>query len=103
MIEIITISRQFGSGGREVEKRLADALLCAYYDKEIIKEVAEQSGLSEEYVENYSEANFTRNFPFTFCRTIPTFYIKSPSDTIQLAQTKAIKAHLQSKNMYLYF
>ena len=91
MNKIITISRQFGSGGREVGKRLADALMCAYYDKEIIKEVAVKSGLSEEYVEKYSESTFTRNYPFTFARTVPTTYIQSPSDKLHLTQVNVIK------------
>lgn len=91
MSKIITINRQFGSGGREVGKRLADALMCAYYDKELIKEVSEKSGLTEDYVEKYSESNFTRNYSFTFGRTIPASYIQPPSDTIQIAQSKIIK------------
>ena len=43
---IITVSRQFGSGGREVGKRLAEALGVAYYDREIITAVAQRSGLA---------------------------------------------------------
>ena len=35
-MRIITISREFGSGGRELGKRLADALGFAYYDREIV-------------------------------------------------------------------
>ena len=49
-MRIITVSREFGSGGREVGKRLADALGVAYYDREIISEVAEKSSLDENYV-----------------------------------------------------
>ena len=44
-MRIVTISREFGSGGREIGKRMADILGCAYYDKEIITSVAEKSGL----------------------------------------------------------
>ena len=36
---VITIGREFGSGGREIGKRLADELQIAYYDKEVIKEI----------------------------------------------------------------
>lgn len=49
-MRIITISRQFGSGGRELGKRLADALGWDYYDREIIERLAEEDGLDEEYV-----------------------------------------------------
>ena len=40
MNRIITVGRQFGSGGRELGKRLADELGCPYYDKDIIREIA---------------------------------------------------------------
>ena len=46
MRKIITVSREFGSGGRELGKRLAEALGVAYYDREIITAVAEKSGLA---------------------------------------------------------
>jgi len=49
-MRIITISRQFGSGGRELGKRLAEALGWDYYDKEIIQTLAEEQGLEPEYV-----------------------------------------------------
>ncbi|HCA33542.1 MAG TPA: cytidylate kinase-like family protein, partial [Lachnospiraceae bacterium] len=40
MSRIITIGRQFGSGGREIGRRLAERLGIAYYDKEIVTEIA---------------------------------------------------------------
>ena len=43
---VITISREFGSGGREIGKRLADALGLAYYDSEIITMIAKETGMS---------------------------------------------------------
>lgn len=45
---IITISRQFGSGGRNIAKRLAEELEIPFYDKEIISKAAEESGIDEE-------------------------------------------------------
>ena len=41
---IITISRQYGSGGREIGRRLAERLGIPYYDKELIILAAERSG-----------------------------------------------------------
>lgn len=55
MNKIITISREFGSGGREIGKRLADELGYAYYDVEVIKEISKEIGMSEEYINNISE------------------------------------------------
>ena len=42
MNRIITIGREFGSGGREVGKRLSEALGIAYYDREIVEEIAKR-------------------------------------------------------------
>lgn len=53
--KIITISREFGSGGRSIGKTLAEKLDIPYYDKELIKQVAEETGLSPQYVENAGE------------------------------------------------
>ena len=52
---IITIGRQFGSGGREIGKKLADALGIAYYDKEILEVAARESGLNREVFEQADE------------------------------------------------
>ncbi len=52
---IITIGRQFGSGGREIGRYLADLLGIAYYDKELINEASKSSGLSTEYFEKADE------------------------------------------------
>ncbi len=49
-MRIITISRQFGSGGRELGKRLADHLGWDYYDREIIDRLAEDQDLEPDYV-----------------------------------------------------
>ncbi|MBR5428899.1 MAG: cytidylate kinase-like family protein [Firmicutes bacterium] len=68
-MRIITVSREFGSGGREVGKRLADALGIAYYDREIIAEVAEKSALDEGYVEYALGQGLLNNFRFTFSHT----------------------------------
>ena len=50
-MRIITISREFGSGGRELGKRLADILGFDYYDREIITAIAQAQGMDENYVE----------------------------------------------------
>ncbi|MCQ2504492.1 MAG: cytidylate kinase-like family protein [Saccharofermentans sp.] len=54
-IKIITVSRQFGSGGRSIAKQLADKLGFDYYDKEIIENVALETGFSKEYIERKGE------------------------------------------------
>ena len=52
---IITISREFGSGGRFIGEEVAKKLGIAYYDKDIIGQIAEQSGLSPEYIKENAE------------------------------------------------
>lgn len=49
---IITISREYGSGGRYVGRLIADKLGIKLYDKDLIIEVAKETGLSEEYIES---------------------------------------------------
>ena len=63
MSRIITISREFGSGGRELGKRLADSLGVDYYDREIITAIAEQTGLGENYVEQILESHAWTKIP----------------------------------------
>ena len=52
---IITISREYGSGGRYIGKLIADKLGIKLYDKQFITKVAEETGLSEEYIENHEQ------------------------------------------------
>ena len=52
---IITISRQFGSGGRTIGRALAQQLGWKFYDKELVNAVALETGFAEEYVEEHGE------------------------------------------------
>ena len=45
----VTIGREFGSGGREIGRQLAEHLHFAYYDLEIVKEIAKRTDMAEEY------------------------------------------------------
>ncbi len=49
---VITLSREYGSGGRYIGRLIADKLGIKFYDKEFITKIAEETGLSEEYIEN---------------------------------------------------
>lgn len=53
--KIITISREFGSGGRFIGEEVAKKLGISYYDKNIISRIAEKSGLSPEYIQENAE------------------------------------------------
>ena len=52
---IITVGRQFGSGGHEIAEKLAKKLDIPFYDKELLKRAAKESGLCEEIFENFDE------------------------------------------------
>ena len=65
-MKIITISREFGSGGRELGKRLADVLGWDYYDREIIAAIAERKGMDESYVEKALEQRVWQGMSLTF-------------------------------------
>ncbi len=55
--EIITIGREFGSGGHEVGRRLAAELGLKLYDKELLKLMAQESNICEQVLEDYDEKN----------------------------------------------
>ncbi len=67
-MKIITISREFGSGGRELGKRLADALGIACYDQQLIEMVAEKENLDLAYVANRTERDMRSFYPATIAR-----------------------------------
>ncbi len=52
---VITISREFGSGGRTVGKKVAQALGLPCYDRELLQKIAQESGFNENYVKDAGE------------------------------------------------
>lgn len=93
---IVTISREYGSGGRYVGELLAKELNIPFYDKDIIRMVAEKSGLSEGFIERSDE-----NLPNTFLHNLKysayssydsiAFYETPVTDKVFLAQSTIIK------------
>ena len=57
--KIISIGRSFGAGGKTIGKLVADHLNIPYYDSELLKETAKNSGLSEKYLESVDEKDIT--------------------------------------------
>ena len=91
MNRIITISREFGSGGREIGKRLADKLGYAYYDSEIINILAKKTGLSEEYIKSISEKGiYPIQLQFRKSFSAGTLIQKNQTD-ILVEQTKILR------------
>ena len=65
MNRIITVGREFGSGGRELGRRLAEELHFEYYDREIIEQIARHTDFSEEYIHQVVEGRNHRLYPIT--------------------------------------
>ena len=90
--KVITIAREYGSGGREVGVKLSERLGIPFYDKEILKLVAEKGDLHEDFLAANEEKPPQFLAP-SFGRTmLETFYQPSFSDTIFVEQSKIIKS-----------
>ena len=93
MKKIITISRQFGSGGHSIAKAVAERMGIAFYDNNLITEVAKQSGLSEEFIrENEEYASHSSSFLYQLAMsTAGTYGYPSVYQKLYEAQTKVIE------------
>ena len=93
MNKIITVSREFGSGGREFGRRLADVLGIEYYDKEIVTEISKHTSLSENYVKQIIDHKPHNLYPITIGRSI--LYVENPdfqhAQSIYTAQREIIR------------
>ncbi len=90
-MKIITISREFASGGRELGKRLSDLLGYDYYDKEIISEIAEKNSKDEKYIEWALSNREWQNIPLTYGRSFSNIPLQSYKIDILLEQRKVIE------------
>ena len=86
---IITISREFGSGGRFIGEEVAKQLGIAYYSENIIDQIAQQSGLSPEYIEENAELS-SKNGLFAYAFSGRDITGKSVDDMLYEAQRKVI-------------
>ena len=93
MNQIITIGREFGSGGRELGKRLSELLGYAYYDREIVRAIAQRSELAESYVDMVLENGVCAYYPITVANTFSAVYdpLSMMSSSIYAAQTEILK------------
>lgn len=89
-MKIITISREFGSGGRELGKRLAEMLGYDYYDREIITAISEKQGLDEKYVESALNNQGWRNIPLTFRHSFTSSFSTNSAQIEILLERKRV-------------
>ncbi len=90
MVQIITISREFGSGGRTIGKEVAKRLGIPCYDKDLIEKIAEETGYAKEFIADESEyAPNNNSFAYMFLgRGMDGL---SNADKIWIAQKKVIE------------
>ena len=93
MGRIITIGRQFGSGGRELGRRLAEELNIEYYDREILAEIAKHTSLAEEYIQNVVERQPHSLMPITIGRSFAFVedYAFKQAQAVYQAQSEIIR------------
>lgn len=94
---IITINREFGSGGRFIGEEVAKKLGIAYYDKEMIGQIAEQAGLSSEYVRENAELSPKKGW-FAYAFSGRDITGKSVEDMVYEAQRKVIMEIAEKEN-----
>lgn len=87
---IITFNRSFGSGGKEIAKRISDKLNIAFYDEDIINDILNESGNTDNYLEKYSDVNFSKNYDFKFATSFSKFNQNSTFDVFD-KHSKIIK------------
>lgn len=85
---IITIAREYASGGRLIGKKLAEQLDIAFYDKEIISLAAKESGLAEEYLESTNESRS----PFFMYNVYGYANIYQVPELIYIAESNVIRS-----------
>ena len=100
MNKIITIGREFGSGGRELGRRLAEELGIEYYDKEIIAAIAEKTSMSQDYVQEILEGKPHTLYPITIGQSmfIADGFNLQQEQSIYLAQSEIIRELAQKSS-----
>ena len=88
-VNYVTISREYGSGGREIGKKLSEKLGIPCYDKEIIEETAFKTGFAEEYVKTQGEYANARNW-LEYSFSSRNSYGMSPEDYLWAKQREVI-------------
>ena len=91
---VITISREFGSGGHSIGKTVAKTLGIQFYDQELLEKIAAETGFSKEFIEEAAEYSTAKNsflFNLVMNRSLHGRTEPSPADAIYFAQAKIIK------------
>lgn len=85
---IVTINREFGSGGRTIGKEVAQRMGVACYDEELVNQIAKESGMSKDFIKNSSE-EASANTSFLFA--LNNWANSALTDQIYITQRKIIQ------------
>ena len=85
---VITIGREYGSGGRLIAKQLSEKMGITFYDKQLISDVAKKTGFSEHFIRNAEHQRPTNSFLYDLYTSVQT---PSVPDQVFIAQAKVIK------------
>lgn len=96
---IITVSREFGSGGREVGKRLADELSLNYIDREIVTTIANEHNMKEDFVEGTLNQGLVSQVPIHYGRSFYMYQnVPTVSSQLLTRQQTLLKEFAQKGN-----
>ena len=92
---VITISREFGSGGRSIGKLVAEKLGIAFYDQKLIEKAVEETGFSHEFIQEageYASSTSKLLFNMSLASSYPSIGVPSNYDKIYVAQNNIIRS-----------
>ncbi len=95
MYPVITISREFGSGGHSVGKKVSELLNIPFYDNEIVSQAAKESGFDERIVSEQGEYTSRANKWFGSWTLSSTAYYEDPQDQIFRIQSNLIREYAE--------
>ena len=88
---IVTISREFGSGGRRIGKMVAEKLGISYYDNELVTKIAEKSGFAQSFIKEHGEETSATSSLLFSLSNWGTYYNYTVSDQLYFAQRRVIE------------
>lgn len=90
MNRIITVSREFGSGGRTIAKIVGEKLQLPVYDNELLTQIAQKSGFAKEYIEEKSENTTWGAFLSNSLSKLGSYYETTAEDYLWSMQREVI-------------